>query len=469
MAKKSKKSKKIELQQEEQQNLEIQNEETANQETTTMEAASNEAEALAEDLSADLGGDIEISANLFQSEEAESEGFLPEASDEEEIEADEMMAEGSDVDLEGSELDGFESAQIDEVEFVEDEQAQSIVESILFASDRPVSLASIREVFKGTNVRKDKIKRILDNLAVEYASGARGVTLEEITAGYQLRTKIDNMNFIRRTIKARSFKLSGPALETLAIVAYKQPVVKNEIDQIRGVESGHLLRALMEKGLCSFEGKAENLPGRPMQYGTTRRFLEIFGLRNLKELPTLSQIDELLPEGIGEEEEEKPTLSAVTDSMSTEVKEVSYSQGEEELGLIEADLETISTSSDFFEQEKIRQKAKRDAEKAQDIRDAMVMGEDVPRRDINWLKKYEEALALAEQGANVPADFVEDAQNTEELQATEQNIDQIEAGEGAMLASEDSDDSEDDEMSDELPMFEEADDDGEGSIDGELV
>ena len=158
MAKKSKKSKKIELQQEEQQNLEIQNEETVNEEAMDIEAA--------DDLSADLGGDIEISANLFQSEEAESEGFLPEASDEEENETDEMMAQGADVDLEGSELDGFESAQIDEVEFVEDEQAQSIVESILFASDRPVSLASIREVFKGTNVRKDKIKRILDNLAV---------------------------------------------------------------------------------------------------------------------------------------------------------------------------------------------------------------------------------------------------------------------------------------------------------------
>ena len=457
MARKSKKAKEAA----EQQNVEIQNQEAATVEAT----ASSEVEA--EDLSADLGGDIEISASLFQSEEDESEGFLPEASEDHENESDEMMADGSGVDLEGSELDGFESAQIDEVEFVEDEQAQSIVESILFASDRPVSLASIREVFKGTNVRKDKIKRILDNLAVEYTSGARGVTLEEITAGYQLRTKIDNMNFIRRTIKARSFKLSGPALETLAIVAYKQPVVKNEIDQIRGVESGHLLRALMEKGLCNFEGKAENLPGRPMQYGTTRKFLEIFGLRNLKELPTLSQIDELLPEGIGEEEEEKPTLSMVTDSMSTEVKEVSYSQGEEELGLIEADLSTITTSSDFFEQEKIRQKQKRDAEKAQDIRDAMTMGEDVPRRDINWLKKYEEALAMAEQGATVPANFVEDAQSAEELQASEQNIDQIEAGEGAMLASEDSEDDED--SSDELPMFEEADDDGEAPIDGELV
>jgi segregation and condensation protein B len=214
-----------------------------------------------------------------------------------------------------------------------------------------------------------------------------------------------------------------------------------------------------------------------MQYGTTRRFLEIFGLRNLKELPTLSQIDELLPEGIGEDEEEKkPTLSTVTDSMSQDLKEVSYSQGEEELGLIEADLQTISTSSDFFEQEKIRQKQKRDAEKAQDIRDAMTMGENVPRRDSNWLKKYEESLAMAEQGVNVPANFVEDAQGAEDLKVSEQNIDQIEAGEGAMinaaedamLATNESDDSED-ELSDELPMFEEADDEGEAPIDGELV
>lgn len=406
------------------------------------------------DVAAELGGDIEISAALFESDESESLSFLPEVTDDESNEdAEELLATTADIDLEGSELDGFESAQIDELEFVEDEQAHSIVESILFASDRPVSLASIKEVFKGTNVRKDKIKRILDNLSVEYASGNRGVTLEEITGGYQLRTKIDNMNFIKRTIKTRAFKLSGPALETLSIVAYKQPVVKNEIDQIRGVESGHLLRALMEKGLCNFEGKAENLPGRPMQYGTTRRFLEIFGLRNLKELPTLSQIDELLPEGIGDDEEDKPTLSSVTDSMSADVKEVSYSQGEEELGLIENELQTITTSSDFFEQEKIRQKQKRDAEKAQDIRDAMTMGEEVARRDKNWLKKYEEGLAMAASGLTVPANFVEDAQNTDELQTSETQIEQIENGEEIILADSGQ---VDDEESEELEFSEDA-------------
>jgi segregation and condensation protein B len=331
---------------------------------------------------------VESDAAVFLTETAEQEGFLPETAEDQAVEVEAV----ADVEVEGTELEGYESAQIEDLEFVEDEQIESIIESILFASDRPVSLASIQQVFKGTTVKKDKIRRAIEAIAVEYAGGRRGVTLEEVTGGYQIRTKVDNMNFLKRTVKTRAFKLSGPALETLAIVAYKQPVVKIEIDQIRGVESGHLLRALMEKGLVNFEGKAEHLPGKPMQYGTTRRFLEIFGLRNLKELPSLSQIDELLPEGIGEEVEDKPTLAMVTDSMSEEVKAVSYSQGEEELGAIEEQLTSISTSSEFFEQEKLRQKMKRDEEKAQNIREALAVGEEVPKRDVNWLARYEEAL-----------------------------------------------------------------------------
>lgn len=337
----------------------------------------------------DFTSDVDTEVSLFLSEEPEQEGFLPEAGSETE-----SLTETA--KMTGTELDVFESADIEDIEFVEAEQVESIIESILFASDRPVSLASIQMVFKGTNVKKEKIRDAIDALAVEYAGGRRGVSLEEVTGGYQIRTKIDNMNFLKRTIKTRTFKLSGPALETLSIVAYKQPVVKMEIDQIRGVESGHLLRALMEKGLVNFEGKADHLPGKPMQYGTTRRFLEIFGLRNVKELPTLSQIDELLPEGIGEEIEETSTLAMVTDSMSTEVQISSYSQGEEELGLIEEQLTSISTSSEFFEQEKIRAKLKKDNEKAQDIRDALAVGEEVPKRDVNWLKRFEEGLALPE-------------------------------------------------------------------------
>ncbi|MEY4616487.1 MAG: hypothetical protein RJB66_1447 [Pseudomonadota bacterium] len=293
-------------------------------------------------------------------------------------------------ELEGTELEGFDSASIEELEFVEESQLESIIESVLFATDRPVSLATLKQIFKGTNVSNARLKRAIESLQVEYAGGRRGVTLEEVGSGYQLRTKIDNMEFMRRSFKAKAFKVSGPALEVLAIVAYKQPVVKAEIDEIRGVESGHLLRALMEKNLVLFAGKSD-LPGKPMQYATTRKFLEIFGLRNLKELPTLSQIDELLPEGIGDEEQ-KPKLADITDGLSEKIGS-SYSEGEEELTRITDQLEKIETSSEFFEKEKIRQKLARDEEKARNLREALAVGETVSTRDVNWLKKYDEQLA----------------------------------------------------------------------------
>jgi len=112
-------------------------------------------------------------------------------------------------------------------------------------------------------------------MAADLAAGERrGVTLEEVGTGFQLRTKVDHLQFIRQSVKARPFKLSGPALEVLSIVAYKQPVTKAQIDEIRGVESGHLLRALMEKNLVLFGEKSE-LPGKPMFYETSRKFLEV--------------------------------------------------------------------------------------------------------------------------------------------------------------------------------------------------
>ncbi len=403
--------------------------------------------------------DIEVEASVFLSEEVESESFLPDVSDDVNAASEAVHASAVDAAeftavetvIEGSELDAFEAADIEQLEFVEEEQIHSIIESILFASDRPVSLASIQLVFKGTNVKKDKVRKVLDALAVSYAGGERGVVLEEITGGYQLRTKVDNMNFLTRTIKTRAFKLSGPALETLSIVAYKQPVVKMEVDQIRGVESGHLLRALMEKGLVSFESKAEHLPGKPMQYGTTRRFLEIFGLRNLKELPTLSQIDELLPEGIGDETEEIQTLSMVTESLAENTKSMSYSEGEEELGQIENQLTAISTSSEFFAQEKIRQKQKRDEEKAQDIRDALAVGEVVSKRDINWLTKFENPEPA---GADIAPEQV--------MALADKSFSQTETESNTEAIADDHGDDDSEESADELPMYEEADDSEEG-------
>lgn len=309
----------------------------------------------------------------------------------------ETAAEALEIPLELQSVEAPAEDLAAEQVFVDSLQLFSILESLFFASDKAVSFATLKVVFQNTNIDNKMLKRAIEELQSIYADPTRGVTLEEVTGGWQLRTKLDNMDFLKKISKARPFRLSGPALEVLSIIAYKQPIIKNEVDQIRGVESGHLVRALMEKGLVSFEGKTD-LPGKPMAYSTTRKFLEIFGLRNLHELPSLSEIDQLLPEGIGEEEE-KETLSDVTSSMSTSFTATSYSEGEEELGLITERLNSIDTSSEFFEQEKVRQKEKREREKAEDIREAMAVGELVENKDVKWLERYEAQLALKQQAA----------------------------------------------------------------------
>lgn len=296
-------------------------------------------------------------------------------------------------------------------EFIDHDKLVSIVESLLFSTDKPVSVATFKALFKGSNIRTKDITRALDQLASSYAAAERGVTMEEIHGGYQLRTKVDNTEYLRRLAKVRPFRLSGPALEVLAIAAYKQPITKTEVDQIRGVESGHLMRALMERGMVGF-GEKSDLPGRPMTYVTTRKFLETFGLRNLKELPTLAEIDDLLPEGIGGEEE-KETLSDLTSAMANEISS-SYSVGEEELQDISESLKVIDTTSEFFEQEKVRQRVERDRDRAQDIRERITVGEDVEEKDRRWLARYEakqEQMAQAAQAGEVTGPLVVEDEN----------------------------------------------------------
>lgn len=334
------------------------------------------------------------------------------------IDSDEELGLEDEADVEGTELAQFDSAEIEEIETLEEEQLDSIVESLLFASDKALSLATMKASFKGTNIRTEHIRKSIQRLSVDLAGGRRGVSLEEVSGGFQIRTKLDNMKFLTRSVKPKAFRLSGPALEVLAIVAYKQPVVKSEIDDIRGVESGHLLRALMEKGLVGFEGKSE-LPGKPMQYGTSRKFLDIFGLRNLKELPTLSQIDELLPEGIGDEnDEQKERLGDLTDKLSQEVA-THYSEGEEELLKISEQLQDITTTTDFFENEKAQEKRAKEEEKARGIREALMDIEKAPtvsNRDKKWLERFD--LALAEERSPVaPGVAVEMVASNEESES----------------------------------------------------
>ena len=298
-----------------------------------------------------------------------------------------MNSEGVDVE---AELAQFAAADIDEIDTLNESQVDAIVEALLFATDKPQSLAILKSAFQGTNVQTSEIRASIERLRIEYSHPQRAVQIEEVAGSYQLRTKPEMQKYLQRMLKTRPFRLSGPALEVLSIVAYKQPCTKAMVDEVRGVESGHLMRALLDRGLIQF-GEKSNLPGRPMYYETTRRFLEIFGLRNIQELPALHEIDQLIPEGIGDstdDPEDLMRLSDLTGQLSNEVVAKSYSENEEELIDISAELKTIETTSEFFEAEKKRAREKRDADRAEEIRERLTIGEPIDEKDQRWLERY---------------------------------------------------------------------------------
>lgn len=167
---------------------------------------------------------------------------------------------------------------------------KAIVESLLFASDTPLTVDKIKSVLE-TEDRKT-IREALTSLAEEYESAKRGFFLTEVAGGFQFRTRPEYRQWVRRLKETRPARLSKAALETLAIVAYKQPVLRSDVEYLRGVDSGGTLRTLLERSLIRVMGR-KDLPGRPMIYGTTKQFLELFDFKDLNELPTLKELTDL--------------------------------------------------------------------------------------------------------------------------------------------------------------------------------
>jgi segregation and condensation protein B len=166
-------------------------------------------------------------------------------------------------------------------------ELRSILEGILFVSESPIKLKTLVEILPGAN--KEFIEQGLQRIKSEYGDSRKGLELVEVAGGYQFRTKPHLAEYISRLKKAKPVKFSPSAMETLAIVAYRQPVIRPEIERIRGVDCGWTLRALLEKGLVRMMGR-KDLPGRPIIYGTSQAFLELFGLNSLEDLPTLKEI-----------------------------------------------------------------------------------------------------------------------------------------------------------------------------------
>jgi len=165
-----------------------------------------------------------------------------------------------------------------------------IIEALLFASDKPLRARDIQACLPEAKI--SEIKSALKILEHEYESLERSFTLKEIAEGYQFRTRSDYGPYILSMLQTSPSRLSRAGLETLAIIAYKQPILRHEIERLRGVDVGGILKTLLEKDLIRVMGR-QDLPGRPLIYGTTKRFLEVFDLKDIASLPKLKEIKSL--------------------------------------------------------------------------------------------------------------------------------------------------------------------------------
>ncbi|MFA5553919.1 MAG: SMC-Scp complex subunit ScpB [Phycisphaerae bacterium] len=224
------------------------------------------------------------------------EPLLEDNQDEDIIQNTEQPSE-EELELAGLDEEQAEDEQPEEIAAEQTQDAQiddepeptieSVVEAILFAGDEPLTMTRLISIVETTT---KQVKDAIDSLNEKYKSNNNAFRIEQIAGGYQMLTLSKYNVWLKKLLRARSDgKLSPAALETLAIIAYKQPIIRADLEAIRGVAAGEMIRSLMYKGLVKIVGRAEVL-GRPMLYGTTKKFLEVFGLNSLKDLPKIEEL-----------------------------------------------------------------------------------------------------------------------------------------------------------------------------------
>ena len=229
------------------------------------------------------------------------------------------------------------------------------IETIIFMSDRPISIQKIK-----TQIDPELPLRVihesLSRLQAGYEVKHHGIRLVEIAEGYQFRTKATYSKFVQNLFKINSLVLTPTALEVLAIIAYKQPVSKNDVEKIRGVDSSHIIRALMDKRLVRISGRSEEL-GRPSLYGTTEEFLEVFNLSDISALPPEYELEEMAI---------KNTIGTIADIKSVVFKSENLSKFSadetDELEKLSNDINQIAADTNFTMLLKSEEKRKTDGE-----------------------------------------------------------------------------------------------------------
>ncbi len=187
-----------------------------------------------------------------------------------------------------------------------EEQLKAAIEAIIYVAPEPVSLSSLAAALEGAE--KEKVQALLQKLTEEYRSSDRGIEIRQVAGGYKFASKPEHHESVRRFVKSLRppIRLSRQALETLAVIAYKQPATLPEIQEIRGVDAGGVIKSLLEKKLIAPAGR-KNVIGRPILYKTTKDFLLTFGLNDVGELPSLEEFEELARLSLEEEDEQPPT------------------------------------------------------------------------------------------------------------------------------------------------------------------
>lgn len=201
-------------------------------------------------------------------------------------------------------MDEIDASQLTEERPVEnaDTELKAILEAIVYVTDEPLSAQQMAAALERPI---DVVKRLLDELVAEFAAPGHGLSIREVAGGYKMATKAEHHEAVRAFVKKLTppLKLSLAALETLAVIAYKQPVTTPEIMDIRGVQGASVLQTLLDRKLIAEAGR-KNVVGKPILYKTTKEFLVQFGLKDLTELPTLKEFEELGRLSVSEEESE---------------------------------------------------------------------------------------------------------------------------------------------------------------------
>jgi segregation and condensation protein B len=228
------------------------------------------------------------------------------------------------------------------------------IETIIFMSDRPISIQKVKAQID-SELPLRVVHESLVKLQAGYEEKFHGIRLVEVAEGYQFRTKATYSKFVQNLFKLNSLVLSPTALEVLAIIAYKQPVSKNDVEKIRGVDSSHIIRALMDKRLVKMAGRSEEL-GRPSLFATTEEFLEVFNLADISGLPPEYELEEMAT---------KNTIGTIADIKSVVFRSDSkkFSLDEfEELDLLSANIQQIASDTNFTSLLKSEEKKKSDGE-----------------------------------------------------------------------------------------------------------